>query len=345
MFLGKGEINIVKKIIKALPLLWLLSSLILAICGFYGYTVLLRPENTIKQAQQITHPIQSEKEIKEIQQTTIGKATYNENQIQPVTPTDYAEAQLSYEALVNQWGIGSLYIPSSGIYSKILAGMSNDNLMIGLGTYYPNQLLGKGNYVLMAHNLVQGGGVLRNLPQSSVGSTIYATDFSKIYEYEITTNKIVNQSEGKLLDIPQEGDSPLMTIFRCEGGLHTANRALIQARYVRSYSAENGSHDIKQALGLETTRNKTVNKQRLNDQQATSTNRTEAAKESITPDKDTKKAKQTNKIEWRFTEKKAIYSNFQVFSILIFQLANAYPILIGLVFLVGLSSCILLNRI
>ncbi|MFS1350349.1 hypothetical protein ACLZX5_00240 [Enterococcus faecium] len=147
------------------------------------------------------------------------------------------------------------------------------------------------------------------------------------------------------MDIPQEGDSPLMTIFRCEGGLHTANRALIQARYVRSYSAENGSHDIKQALGLETTRNKTVNKQRLNDQQATSTNRTEAAKESITPDKDTKKAKQTNKIEWRFTEKKAIYSNFKVFSILIFQLANAYPILIGLVFLVGLSSCILLNRI
>ncbi|MDQ2047407.1 class A sortase, partial [Enterococcus faecium] len=66
--------------------MWLLSSLILAICGFYGYIVLLRPENTIKQAQQITHPIQSEKEIKEIQQTTIGKATYNENQIQPVTP-------------------------------------------------------------------------------------------------------------------------------------------------------------------------------------------------------------------------------------------------------------------
>lgn len=345
MFLGKGEIDIGKKIIKTLPLLWLLTSLCLLICGFYGYIVLLRPENTIKQAQQITHPIQSEKEIKEIQQTTIGKATYNETQIQPVTPTEYAEAQLNYEVLVNQWGIGSLYIPSSGIYSKILAGMSNNNLMVGLGTYSPDQALGKGNYVLMAHNLVQGGGVLRNLPQSSVGSIIYASDFSKIYEYVITTNKIVNKSEGNLLEIPQEGDSPLMTIFRCEGGLNTANRALIQAKYVRSYVAESGSRDIKQALELETKRNKTVNKERSHDQEVNSTKQTESINERISPDKDTKKAKQINKIEWHFTEKKSIYSTFEVLSILVFQLANAYSILVGFFFLMGLSMCILLTRL
>lgn len=330
---------------KTLPLLWLLGSLFLAICAFYGCIVLLRSDNTIKQAQQITHLIQSEKETKEIQQTIIGKAIYNANQIQPVTSTEYAEAQLSYEELVNQWGIGSLYIPSSGIYSKILAGMSNDNLMVGLGTYYPDQSLGTGNYVLMAHNLAQGGGVLHNLPQSSVGTTVYATDFNKIYEYVIITNKIVDESEGNLLDMPQEGDSPLLTIFRCEGGLHTANRALIQAKYVRSYGAENGSHDIKQALGLEETRNKTDTKDYPDGQQATSIKKTEAVKESTAPDSDTRNAKQTNKVKRRFTEKKASYSNFQVFSIRLFQLASAFPTLFGFFFLVGLSICILLTKL
>lgn len=114
----------------------------------------------------------------------------------------YAETQLHYDDIVNQWGIGSVYIPSSPIQTKILAGMSNENLMVGVGTYRAEQWLGKGNYVSLAHNLVQGGDALKNIRQTSEGSLIYATDFANIYEYRVMKKQVLSQSEGEILDEP-----------------------------------------------------------------------------------------------------------------------------------------------
>lgn len=301
----------------------------------YGYLTLKSPDFKTNQSIQVTHDIVSKEESQKEQVAKQKGAIYDEAQIQPVMPEEYAQSQLDYEKVVNNWGIGSIYIPSSDIHSKILAGMSNENLMVGLGTYYPDQTLGTGNYVLMAHNLMQGGGVLANLPNTAVGTVIYATDFTTIFEYVVSMNQVVNQSEGALLDIPDKDDTPLMTIFRCEGGLHTPNRSLVQAEYKKSYPASKGSAKVSENLGLTRATTKTVMvKQTLNSnhsQTKKSRSKVSSTEQSNSyPTKESKK-ETVKSIEHRFVTKKAPYSRLERASIFAFQVVNKSAVLVVLI--------------
>ncbi|OTN94150.1 hypothetical protein A5804_002824 [Enterococcus faecium] len=232
---------------KSFLISWILFGFFIVGSTAYGYFLLQKSDN---RSQFLRSPIQQEEQVEKKQESKNAKASFNPLLIQPVHAEEFAEAQLHYEDLVNQWGIGAVYIPSSSIQTKILAGMSNENLMVGVGTYRAEQRLGKGNYVLLAHNLVQGGGALKNLRHTSEGSLIYATDFANIYEYRVTKNQVVNQSEGEILDEPKAEETPIITFVRCEGGLNTTQRAVVQGVFVSSYSASEADNELKEKLGL-----------------------------------------------------------------------------------------------
>lgn len=236
-----------KKILKFFSIIWLLLGFSIVGSTIYGYYFLRKNDN---HSSVISFPIQNEKQVEENQQAKITDSLFDPESIQPVHAKDFANAQLHYKEIINQWGIGSIYIPSSIVQTKILSGMSNDNLMVGVGTYRSEQRLGKGNYVLLAHNLTQGGGVLNNIRQTVIGSLIYATDFSKIYEYRVTMNQVVNQSAGEVLNEPKENEKPLITLIRCEGGFNTDKRAVVQGELISSYSASEANENLKERLGL-----------------------------------------------------------------------------------------------
>lgn len=232
---------------KSFLIIWILFGFFIVGSTTYGYFILQKPDN---RSQLLRSPIQQEEQVEKKKESKNAKASFNPLLIQPIHAEELAEAQLHYEDIVNQWGIGAVYIPSSSIQTKILAGMSNENLMVGVGTYRAEQRLGKGNYVLLAHNLVQGGGALNNLRQTSEGSFIYTTDFANIYEYRVTKNQVVNQSEGEILDEPKAEETPIITFIRCEGGLNTNQRAVVQGVFVSSYPASEADNELKEKLGL-----------------------------------------------------------------------------------------------
>ncbi|HFC9135098.1 TPA: class A sortase [Enterococcus faecium] len=236
-----------KKFLKLFSIIWLLIGFFIVGSTIYGYYLLQKTNN---RSSVLSFPIQSEKQVEENQQAKITDSFFDPESIQPVHAGDFANAQLRYEEIVNQSGIGSIYIPSSIVQTKILSGMSNDNLMVGVGTYRSEQRLGKGNYVLLAHNITQGGGVLNNIRQTLNGSLIYATDFSKIYEYRVTMNQVVNQAAGEVLNEPKANEKPLITLIRCEGGLYTYKRAVVQGELISSYSASKANNNLKENLGL-----------------------------------------------------------------------------------------------
>lgn len=310
--------GIVKKAVKALPILWLVSGIVFACGSFYGYHLL---KNADHNAEQRTHRV----EPKETSQQRIEKRTreaiFDESQIKPVTPEAFARAQLSYEKITNQWGIGALYIPSAAIRTKILAGMDNQNLMVGVGTYSPTQQLGKGNYVVLAHNIVQGGGALGNLPKTALNQVFYATDFTNVYEYVARKNGIVDQSAGELLEGPEKGEDALMTLIRCEGGINTPNRAIVQGMFVKSYPAEEARTEVKLGLGL-------VEEREAETAQAPSAPRKRADFSKATGDHPTAKTE----------EQKPIYSVLQTFCINLFVVLSASPILLGGGYLVVLGA-------
>lgn len=306
---------------KSFLISWVLFGFFIVGSTAYGYFLLQKPDN---RSQSLRSPIQQEEQVEKTQESKNAKASFNPQLIQPVHAEEFAEAQLHYEALVNQWGIGAMYIPSSSIQTKILAGMSNENLMVGVGTYRADQRLGKGNYVLLAHNLVQGGGALKNLRQTSEGSLIYATDFANIYEYRVIKNQVVNQSEGEILDEPKAEETPLITFIRCEGGLNTTQRAVVQGTFVSSYPASEADNELKEKLGLVSV----VQDQKQVDNTIVSNSMDTVSNHDITSDEHTnqsvKKSKEMNALK----EEKEVYSSFEKYCIWLVKECNDMDVLI-----------------
>ena len=307
-----------KKLWKNLPFLWIVLGVVISCASYYGYHLLLQAND---QAEQIKQPIDLKQSNRDKQKKKLQKATYCPRQIKPVTPAAYAKAQLRYAEIVNQWGVGALYIPSADIHSKILAGIDNQNLMVGVGTYYQNQQLGKGNYVLLAHNLVQSGGSLGNLPKTTLQQIFYLTDFTKVYEYVAIKNDVVDQSRGDLMAIPTDDQTPIVTLIRCDGGLNTPKRAVVQGEFLKEYPASEASKEVKLGLGL-------IEGRWINDEKISNQQRANASEEPTIRIR-------THSVE---TSNEPIYSLFQVACIYLFTILNEVPIVIGIGYLTGLLA-------
>ena len=305
-----------KKVWKVFPILWLSCGVFFSVASYYGYQLLLHAN---EQAEQLTYPIESKGKMKEKQKRKIKNAVYCPRQIKPVTPKTYAKAQLHYTEIVNQSGIGALFIPSANIHSKILAGMANKNLMVGVGTYYKDQQLSSGNYVLLAHNLVQGGGTLGNLPKTSLQEIIYATDFMNVYEYQATKNEIVPASRGDLLAIPDGDKLAVLTLIRCEGGINTPNRAIVQGEFLKDYPVSEASAEVKLGLGL------VEGHLVIDDTMTSSQNKSNKPKNDIQAKKGLMQGKQEPK-----------FSPIETLCIYLFTVLNEFPFLMGISYLVGL---------
>lgn len=313
----------VKKVLKALPILWLVAGIVFGVGSYYGYDLM---KNADRNAEQLTHQIEKKKTSQELRNQKTKEANYGTDQIKPVTPSEFANAQKHYEKIVNQWGIGSIFIPSSNIRTKILAGMDNQSLMVGVGTYYPTQQLGKGNYVGLSHNMVEGGGVLGNLPQTPLNKVIYTTDFTNIYEYLSTNMGFVDQKAVELLELPKEGEKPIITLIRCEGGLNTSKRAVVQGFFQKSYPADQASKEVKLGLGLiEEYVDDAGQPDQLEPQQS---------------NENFSQAKQSNLTK----SKEPIYSIVQLICISAFSLLSSSPLVLGSVFIFVLGVSIWISK-
>ena len=304
------------KLWRNLPFLWIAFGLLLSCASYYGYQLLLDANGN---AEKMSHSIESKESNQRKRKKKFEEATYCPRQIKPVTPAAYAKAQLHYVEIVNQWGVGSLFIPSADIHSKILAGIDNQNLMVGVGTYYKDQQLGKGNVVLMAHNLVQGGGVLGNLRKTGLQQVFYLTDFIDVFEYVAEKNEVVDQSRGEIMDIPALGESAIVTLIRCEGGMNTPNRAIVQGTFLKKYPASEATEEVKLGLGL--AEGLWISEEVSSGQQNVTKETTiQMTKEPIEK------------------TKKPIYSTLQVLCIYLYTVLNEAPFIIGISYLAGLLA-------
>ncbi len=157
----------------------------------------------------------------------ILQANYEEKQITSVNVTKYANAKNNIQKNINNWGIGKLIIPDVGIDLPILAGLANENLLNGVATFRQDQSLGKGNYVLLAHNIYQQDLLLHRIKDLKIHAIIYATDFKKMYSYEVFLNQVINDTEIAVL----EKNAPsIITLLRCEGDIGTTKRRVVQGK-------------------------------------------------------------------------------------------------------------------
>lgn len=181
----------------------------------------------------------------------IQRANYEERQIASVNISNYSEAKSQLMSSVNNFGIGKLAIPKVSIDLPILAGLSNENLLTGVATYRADQQLGKDNYVLLSHNIYEKNVLLHRIRQLNLGDDIYATDFKKIYEYKVTRNDVIRDTEVSVVEKEQVRGVPQITLIRCEGNIGTIYRRLVQGELKTTYPVTDASSKILKSLGVQ----------------------------------------------------------------------------------------------
>ncbi|MGM0113370.1 class C sortase [Enterococcus sp. DIV0187] len=160
----------------------------------------------------------------------VNRANYAEKQIASVNVANYAEARGNSFETTNNWGIGKLNIPKVEVDLPILAGIANQNLLTGAATYRVDQQLGRGNYVLLAHNIFETDVLLHRIKQLQLGDKMYATDFKDIYTYDVSLNKVVEETEVSYIDAKTKDGKQTLTLLRCEGDIGTIYRRVVQGK-------------------------------------------------------------------------------------------------------------------
>lgn len=161
-----------------------------------------------------------------------------------------SEARLNYNSSVEEYGIGSVYIPSSNISIPLLAGTSEWNLLNGVATASANQKLGEGLFIGLSHNLVNER-LLQNIDQAEKNDLVYLTDFTNVYIYKISEQKVVHETESYYLQEPNEGEDAKLLLYRCEGELNTDWRRIIYGDYIKKEKIKDVDEKILAGLMID----------------------------------------------------------------------------------------------
>lgn len=182
----------------------------------------------------------------------VNRANYAEKQIASVNVANYAEARGNSFETTNNWGIGKLNIPKVEIDLPILAGIANQNLLTGAATYRADQQLGKGNYVLLAHNIFDTDVLLHRIKQLKTGDKLYATDFKDIYTYDVSLNKVIEETEVSYVDTETKDGKQTLTLLRCEGDIGTIYRRIVQGKLSDVQPINGASEKLLEQLEIKT---------------------------------------------------------------------------------------------
>ncbi|MGM0126306.1 sortase A [Enterococcus sp. AZ194] len=190
-------------------------------------------------------------EVSQYNLDKINRANYEEKQIASVNVANYADAKTTFQQTTNNWGIGKLVIPKVNIDLPILAGLANENLLSGAATYRMNQQLGKGNYVLLAHNIFDKDVLLHRIKELKEGEKIYTTDFKDVYVYKVTVNKIIEDTEVSYIEKEPTSRQAILTLLRCEGDIGTIYRRVVQGELSTIQPLKTANDSLLKELGLE----------------------------------------------------------------------------------------------
>ncbi|BDR59443.1 hypothetical protein XA3_18840 [Xylocopilactobacillus apicola] len=143
--------------------------------------------------------------------------------------------------------IGYIVIPTVDIRNPVFKGYgeSGNNLLHGVGTMKPNQIMGAGNYALAGHYM-NNQTVFHNLSKAKVGEDVYLTDLKFFYKYRISSiqrNVAANRTDL----IEDHLNMTQITMITCESLVADSLRTVVQGNLLATYKV---THRELYKLGL-----------------------------------------------------------------------------------------------
>lgn len=140
--------------------------------------------------------------------------------------------------------VGSIAVPSVDMQLPIVKGVGNAALAVGAGTMKPNQNLGQGNYALAGHYFEEKDILFSPLYKASIGDSVYITDLTNIYEYQLATKKVIAATDVYVIDdIPNK---TVLTLITCAD--NGTKRLAIQADFVQQYPFDEAPEKLSETF-------------------------------------------------------------------------------------------------
>lgn len=138
---------------------------------------------------------------------------YNWDSVKLIDPLSVLKARIHHP---NVHVIGAIYNEKINLNTPVAEGVDNSIFSLCASTLYPNEKMGKGNYILAAHNVQYSrkalfSPVFRYVHQ---GSKINITNFNQNYTYKITSKKVISPQDYSSLSPTKESTLTLITCDR-----------------------------------------------------------------------------------------------------------------------------------
>lgn len=145
----------------------------------------------------------------------------------------------------NDYVIGKLYIPNINLNIAVLEGLTNANLDVASGTMKPNQEMGKRNFAIAGHHMIDQNLLFTPLVKAKEYDDIYLSDKKDVYEYITTSVKVVDKHSVNIID-DSEGDG-IITLMTCSDINGTA-RIIVRGKFMKKYPIANATEEVKNAI-------------------------------------------------------------------------------------------------
>ncbi|EUJ16601.1 class A sortase [Listeria aquatica] len=190
-------------------------------------------ENAAKHLTQSAEQVKKNSKKNQAQQmknpNKVKPTPYDESdQVERLSWQDYLDFQNSADEkkILQQYAVGTIEIPSISLTLPIIEATTNSHLKAGATTFWKDQSLSKGNYVLLGHNMGRKGILFSDVPHLKKGNHIKIRTGAKLFTYHVTEIKKVNQ---KQTDVLEQSEKRQLTLITCDKRTSTENRIVIVA--------------------------------------------------------------------------------------------------------------------
>lgn len=150
--------------------------------------------------------------------------------MESIVPPTFEEAVKSKVPL-DEGVIGSLTIDSVGIELPIFVGVTNQNLLFGAASMYPERDALIDNIVVIGHHLGYQGQLLSPLLNVSNGDQIEMIYLGEKYTYKISSTGIIEETNLSILDNTTD-DKAILTLITCDKPTETNRRFVVKSRLI-----------------------------------------------------------------------------------------------------------------
>ena len=173
-------------------------------------------EQIKQQSKEIIKEVEEKTTVQELKENLETPTTFEFEEIKSIGLTETLQSitgtKVNYQQL-----IGQIVIPSIEINLPLFNGLTNNNLLAGVATMKPKQVMGEKNYTIAGHYVLGGNYLFSNLVDIKEGAIVRLTNKENIFEYKIYKTAKVPVSSLYLLEDreAEKHGSPIITLMSC----------------------------------------------------------------------------------------------------------------------------------